>query len=235
MKYLSSVCFGLVVLTSSLANAGPVSDFEQEFRHLYGQYRVSLFQTNTGDQKASMDAVSELGQSWSSMADTYAEAPPPQYADDALWPDTIAKVTRLVEQAREEVAEAALPVAHETLELVRDAIGDLHRRNNIELFSDRMNAYHEEMEHLLESSPATPDAVTMARERAAVLRYLADDVLLTPPPEASGNPEYERLASEFSASVQQLQDAARAGGEKELQDALSKLKPVYSRFFLKFG
>jgi hypothetical protein len=235
MTYLLSTCAGIAVFTATLAHAGPVSDFESDFRHLYGQYRVSLFQTNSGEQQASNDAVTTLEQSWSSLTDAYADAPPPQYEDDPLWSDTITEVTRLVDLAQDEIAAGALPTAHETLELVRDQIGDLHRRNGIELFSDRMNAYHEEMEHILEMSLAEPEAVDMVREQAAILEHLADDVLLTPPPEAFENPEYEELSSAFRASVQKMVDAGRLGDQDALQAALAGLKPIYSKFFLKFG
>lgn len=235
MKYLKPTCVAIAVLTATLANAGPVADFEGEFRQVYGQYRVALFGTNSGNQTVSSDSAAALNQSWSSLVNVYGEAPPPHYEDDPLWPDTLAEVTGYVERAQDEITAGALPVAHETLELVRDAIGDLHRRNNIELFSDRMNAYHEEMEHILKISLDEPEAANTLRERAGALRYLADDVLRTPPPEALNNPEYDALSSAFQTSVQKLSDASRSGDQVNMQDALSGLKVPYSKFFLKFG
>ncbi|MCV2869360.1 hypothetical protein OEW28_12065 [Defluviimonas sp. WL0002] len=75
----------------------------------------------------------------------------------------------------------------------------------------------------------------MIREQAAVLAYLARDVLATPPVGASGNPEYATLSADFETSVRNLLDAARSGDETRLRAAAEKLKPAYARLFLKFG
>lgn len=48
-----------------------------------------------------------------------------------------------------EIAVDDLPKAHVTLEGIRSEIGELHDRNGMVSFSDRMNAYHARMEEVL--------------------------------------------------------------------------------------
>ncbi len=70
---------------------------------------------------------------------------------------------------------------------------------------------------------------------AAVLSYLADDLLKHPPREAEGNADYAALAKAFEESVKAYLEVARSGEEAKVKAALGALKPAYSKFFLKFG
>jgi hypothetical protein len=220
------------VLGASAALAGPVADFNAAFGGMYARYRAALFATNAGDPEKAGKAVAAFATAWSDTMAPYADAPPPQFADDPMWGDTLAAVGGEVKAAEAAVAGGDLPGAHETLEAVRGEIGALHDRNGIETFSDRMNAYHAAMEAVLESDPAMVQSML---EQAAVLAYLADDVLKAPPPGAATNDEYVSLAEEFRASVEGFRAAARSGSPQEIKAAASRLKVPYSKLFLKFG
>jgi hypothetical protein len=178
-----------------------------------------------------------LEKQWTALTATYGDAPPPQYEADAKWGDTIARVTGSIAKASEAVAKGNLPESHETLEGVREAFSALHARNGIETFSDRMNAYHAEMEKILGLDLAALDASgrQTVLEHAAVLAYLAQDVTSAPPASAEGNADYASLSAAMQASVDQLVTAARAGDEAAIKTAVDGLKVPYSKFFLKFG
>ncbi|MCB1332334.1 MAG: hypothetical protein KDK26_01450 [Roseivivax sp.] len=222
---------------ASAAWAGPVAEFETAFRQTYGAYRVALFRTNAGQQADSVAALGQVQAGLTAMMARYRDAPPPHYADDPQWAETLDKVAALVAAAQGEVDAGQLPQAHETLEGVRDLIGDLHARNSVETFSDRMNAYHAEMEHVLALDLSGLDAAAMGdlRERAGVLGYLAQDVLGAPPPEAAGNAEYDGLAKAFAGSVEALRAAVRGDDAEQIKAAVGGLKVPYSKLFLKFG
>ena len=100
-----------------------------------------------------------------------------------------------------------------------------------------MNAYHAEMEVILGIDLSAMDAAAkqVLLEHAAVLAYLAEDVLSAPPPAAPGNPEYAPLADAVQNSVDQFLAAARSGDEAALRSAIGGLKVPYSKLFLKFG
>ena len=237
MKLLSTSTISAaaaIVLTALPAFAGPVRDFEDAFRTTYASYRVSLFKTNAKDQQASNQALSAFQQKWQAMINDWKASPPHQYADDPEWSGTVSAVDVLLAKAGSEVAEGQMEEAHETLEGVRDLFWDLHKRNNIVTFSDRMNAYHLEMEHTLALDPAATEPAAM-REMAARLDYLASDVLANPPADAAGNAEYETLSKDFSSSVAAFLEATRSGDAAAIKTAYGALKPAYSKFFLKFG
>lgn len=219
------------------AFAGPVTDFENAFGEMYAGYRTALFATNSGSAEKSAAALQMFDEKWGSLTAAYSQTPPPQYEDDPQWPDMIAGVSDHISKARDEAAKGDLAASHVTLEGVREAFSALHARNGIETFSDRMNAYHAEMERVLGIDLATLNASTKQAllEHAAVLDYLAQDVLSAPPANTEGDAEYQALSAAMRASVDQLLAAARAGDDAALKAAVDGLKVPYSKFFLKFG
>lgn len=230
--------FALAFLACSVpAFAGPVTDFEAAYSKMYAGYRSALFTTNSGNADTSAAALDRLQTQWDALVSTYGQTPPPQYEADPQWPETIAEVSSRLARAAEAVGKGNLPERHETLEHVREAFSALHARNGIETFSDRMNAYHAEMEQILALDLATLDAAAKQTvlEHAAVLAYLAHDVLSAPTANAEGDADYATLSGAMQASVDQLLAAARAGDDAAIKAAAGGLKVPYSKFFLKFG
>lgn len=216
------------------ATAGPFAEFENKMRDVYGDYRVALFQSNKGDVQATYIALLDLANGWNNLRADWQGSPPPQYQDDPNFAATLTKVMEHIDKAAGQLGK--LPEAHITLEAVRDEIGDLHLRNGLFRFSDRMNAYHAQMEHVLETDYAAmgDKALGMLREEAAVLTYLAQDIVAHPAPEAS-NPAYAGLVAGLGASVKALTDATRAGDLEAALEAVGKLKMPYAQLFAKFG
>jgi hypothetical protein len=231
MLALTSLCCAFVF---TAAHAGPVQEFETQLRGSYGSYRVALFATNSGDAAKSAQALDGFGKSWSGVVAGYAEAPPPQYEADAKWAQTMTAVQATIEAARSQIAAGDLPAAHLTLEAVRSEFGDLHARNGLSGFSDRMNDYHAEMEEILALDLAATDAVTLA-QHAGILGYLAAKIEHQPAPEAAGNAEYDSLQQPFLDSVKAFDTAVRSGDAAAIATAAAGLKVPYSKFFLKFG
>jgi hypothetical protein len=221
----------------SPAFAGPVTDFEAAYGEMYAGYRSALFATNSGSAENSAAALQGLEKQWDALTAAYGQTPPPQYESDPEWAATIANVSGSIAKASDAVAKGDLPASHETLEGVREAFSALHARNGIETFSDRMNAYHAEMEKIIGLDLAALDAGAKQTllEHSAVLAYLAQDVLSAPPANAKDNAEYAILSAALQASVDQLVTAARAGDEAAIKAAVGALKVPYSKFFLKFG
>ncbi|MFW2545294.1 hypothetical protein ACN2XU_21920 [Primorskyibacter sp. 2E107] len=226
-----------VALLGSAALAGPVADYETPFREAYGTYRAALFGTNAGKADVSAGAINTLQAQLNTLLAEYREVPPPQYEDDPMWTASMDSAAATIDKAKAEIVEGRLPEAHETLEAFRDIIGDLHTRNGVLTYSDRMNAYHAEMEHLLAIDVTALDSTGIGeiREKAAVLSYLADDLLAHPPSEAEGSEEYTGLSRAFSTSVDALLSAVRSADVAAVKTAIGGLKVPYSKLFLKFG
>ena len=214
-----------------------MADFETTYDQIYAGYRNALFATNSGNAEKSAAALQGLDKNWGALITAYGPTPPPQYEVDPRWAEMIAEVSDSLAKARDEAAKGDLPASHKTLEAVREAFSALHARNRIETFSDKMNAYHAEMERVLGIDMAALDtpAKQSLLEHVAVLAYLMQDVLANPPASANGNADYGALSAAMQASVDQFVTAARAGDDSALKAAVGGLKVPYSKFFLKFG
>lgn len=228
----------LAVLALTLpAQAGPIADFDTAYDAAWANYRQALFATNSGDAAASAAARTALSDQWSALIEAWEATPPPQYADDPGFADTLEQVAWLINKSSGQIVEGDLHGAHVTLEGIRAELAALHERNHIETFSDRMNAYHGVMEQVLASDLTTLDAAGIDRvqEQAALLAFLAKDLLSAPPPAYWDNPEFGALSEAFQASVTAFQDAARSGDPRAIRAAAKGLKKPYAKLFLTFG
>lgn len=223
----------IAILPTGLS-AGAFSDFETDLREAYGHYRTALFQSNAGKAEPTQAAIEALSGAWAALEADWAAEPPPQYADDPGFGTTLDSVAAIVDEAAGEAAAGQLAEAHETLEGVREEIGALHMRNGIVRFSDRMNAYHAVMEEVLTAGVPADGSLGQLREEAAVLMYLARDIVAHPAPEAA-DPAYAPMVDDLLASVAALQEAARAGDAAAAKAALGALKMPYAKLFARFG
>jgi len=217
-----------------LGQAGPYTDFEADLRDAYGDYRTALFQSNAGNVGATTKALTSLSEEWASLESRWGANPPPQYENDPAFSDTLKAINALVAAARSNAGKGDLTTTHEELEGIRERVGDLHLRNGLYTFSDRMNAYHAEMEKALAAGVPVDGDLTPLVEEAAVLRYLAEDIDAHPAPEAS-DPAYASLVDGLVKSVAAVQSAAGSGDPAAAKAAMGNLKAPYAKLFAKFG
>ena len=227
----------VIVLTASGALAGQFAEFEAQLRAAYAPYRNALFQTNKKDKAASEAALKKFSSDWKALAARWGKEPPPQYLDDARFATTLVEVTSVAEKAHAAIAKGDLAGAHEVLERIRDLLGDLRSRNGIITFSDRMNAYHEAMEHILTKPYGGYDTNGLGelREDTAVLAYLFRRLETHAPAYFTGGNEFSQALSGVKVSVENLLSAARSADPVAVRQAVQKLKQPYSVLFLKFG
>ncbi|WP_127903974.1 hypothetical protein [Solirhodobacter olei] len=226
----------VAALVAPAAHAGKIADFEAGLRKAYASYRVALFDSNQGDASATAEAINKFSAQWAGLMTDWRSTPPPQYADDPKWSDTLAKVASSLDTAKAQAKAGNVPDAHMTLEAVRLALWKLHERNGIIGFSDRMNAYHAEMEKVLALDPAlyTGKVAPKVAELAGVLDYLVGQIEAHPAPEAS-EADYAPLEAAFRASVDALVNAVAAGDPAQVKAAIEGLRGPYRQFFVKYG
>jgi hypothetical protein len=222
---------------ASAASAGPVADYNNAMLATYAEYRNALFQSNTKNREASEKTLAGFEAKWSALVSKYKSAPPPHFADDAKWAESLDAVTAVIVRAKGEVAKGDLPATHESLEKVRDVLSDLRARNGVVVYSDRVNAFHHTMEEVL-SKPyggLAGAGLTELVEDTAVLAYLASDMKKTAPAAATASAEFAPALGTVLDSVRELQVAARAGDVEKIKAARAKIKPAFGKLFLKFG
>lgn len=234
---LSAVLLMAGMAIGPIAMAGPFADFERAMATAYAPYRAALAQTNLKDKAATEKSLQAFEERWAGLMAAHRNAPPPQYADDPKWRETVAAIDRIIAEAKVATAKGQLAEAHEILEAVRVQLGDLRARNGVVVFSDRMDAYHEKMEETLAAGYGgfNDDGLNLVRENAAVLAYLGDQLQRHTPPALKADPAFQEGLAGLLGSVKALRAAARAGDKAAIGAALKGLKPPYAKVFVRFG
>lgn len=234
---MASLLAAFVLAAGAMAVAGPFADFEGDLRNVYATYRSALFSTNQKDKAASERDGAALASGWNGLVIKWAKAAPPQYSDDPTFAPTLLAAAQTIAAANQKIAGGDLADAHDALEKIRDELGGLRQRNNITVFSDRMNEFHEEMEQILKLGRSDPDAATLAKLRGqtAVLRHLGLRLGAAPPPEAKTSAEFQHGLRGVMESVDALVSAVASGEPAVIRSALDGLKKPYAKLFLKFG
>lgn len=231
----------LILSASLLSAAGlaqaadPLTDAMQK---TYAPYRVALFKTNANAQDEARQAVLQAQQGWNRLAADFGANPPPPYAGDSGLAGSLATVSTVYGKALAEIERNQLTEAHETLEEVRDIMADLRRRNQVIVFSDHMNAYHAEMEHVLDDGEkmlAAPNGLLELTAKAGALDYLAGRLKSEAPASLQKNDEFIAMHKALEKSVADLKAALFAQESVKVKEAIGKLKQPYSKLFIKFG
>lgn len=218
------------------AAAGPIAEFEKALRGVYGDYRMALMQTNLKNAEAAQKAIAGFETKWAALVAAYAKAPPPHFAEDGQFAAVLEKIAAINQRAKSIASAGNLAEAHDVLEEIRGELGRLRLRNGMMTFSDRMDAVHAQMEHMIDRRKGDFSLAGLAelREDAAVLAFLADDLKRHPAPEASA-PDFAPTLQAFLDAIAALRQAVRNGDAEASKAALAKIKPAYARLFVKFG
>ena len=149
------------------------------------------------------------------------------------------KVAQIVQQGINEIKEGEVPQAHEILESIRDNLSEMRRRNNVITFSDHVNNYHEQMEHLLKKKytveTLTSKAIVHIRESLAVLEYLAKKIQRNAPTDYLNNTEFREIIEGNYLVLKMLRNGVDEKERQKIIQAIQKLKPAYAKLFIKFG
>jgi hypothetical protein len=228
-------CLLAMLLAAPTGAADEVTDAMQA---AYPPYRAALFRTNSQAQAESEQALASARRSWQSVIDRYAARPPVPYDRDPGFATTLVEVGAVYQRAEAQVREKQLKGAHETLEAARGLMADLRRRNGVVVYSDPMNAYHAEMEHLIDDGPkllAQPQAALQLMARAGTLEYLARQLRSEAPPAITREPDFAPLLRALEDSVAALKAALLVQDVEATRKAIGALKGPYSRMFMRFA
>ncbi|GAB4397486.1 MAG: hypothetical protein OHK0048_05940 [Rhodoferax sp.] len=201
-------------------------------------YRVALYKTNSQSQTEAEQALAQAQKAWQALRDRFGDQPPAPYNQDPEFASTLRRVAEVYTTALGQVQAGELSRAHASLEAVRDLTAALRERNQIVVFSDHMNDYHAQMEHLLTDGTAlldTPQGWTELTAQTGVLRYLAARLQSKAGADLKGNPEFVQKLKSVMASVAQLEHAVWARDAEATRNALQQLKKPYSQLFAQFG
>jgi len=223
---------------SSALNAFAADPVTDAMTAAYAPYRAALYRTNGKSQADSEAAIAQAMQSWKLLADQYAKAPPAPYNRDSQFAKTVAEVTAVYELAETEIKANKLADAHNTLEKARDLMADIRRRNGVIVFSDHMNAYHSEMEEMVNEGSklaSQPQGMLLVMERMGSLQYLARQLRSQAPAHLLSDSGFVSALQSLEKSLAALRETVLAQDAAKFKELLPKIKGAYSQLFLKFG
>jgi hypothetical protein len=226
--------FGLALIAQAAWAADPLTDAIQS---AYAPYRAALFRTNGSSQPEAAEAITQARRGWQTVQQ-HAARPPAPYDRDPRVADTVAQVAAVYAKAEQQIQAGQLAPAHETLEQARDLMAELRRRNGVVTFSDHMNDYHAQMEHVLGAGPALlagPQGPLQLMAEVGKLEWLAARLRGQAPPALAADADFAAHLRALDGSVAALRAAVLAGDLAAAREALGKLKGPYSRLFLRFG
>jgi hypothetical protein len=236
-------------LAAAVACASPVwaaDAFTDAVQATYPAYRSVLFKTNSATQEECRQALAQAQSAWQQVAGRFAAGAPTPYDRDTQTSATLREVAAVYAQAGAEIERNQLKEAHETLEKVRDLLAAMRQRNQVVVFSDHMNAYHEQMEHVLTAGPgllggsgtsgnSASGGLTALALEVGALQHLAGRLSSQADAGLRANPEFNTLLKAVQQSVADLRAAVLAQDAAAAKAALGKVKGPYSRLFLRFG
>jgi hypothetical protein len=221
--------------STSLWAADPVTDALQK---AYAPYRAALYKTNGKSQPEAQQAITQAQAAWAQIVSQFGAQPAAPYDRDSRFGASLAEVTKVYAKAAGEIGNNQLTEAHGTLEHARDVMADLRKRNQVIVFSDHMNAYHAEMEHVLIDGSKMidePQGLLRLTALAGGLDYLAKRLSAEAPAELANNGEFVALVNAVEQSVAGLKTALFAQDATAVKAAMSKIKGPYGKLFAKFG
>lgn len=229
----------LAAAASAMATPAMAADAVTDaLQKAYVPYRTALFRTNSKAQAESEQAIAQARVELRQIQERFASKPPAPYDRDPAFDKTLQEVAAVLAQSETQIRDRQLAHAHETLEAVRDLLSGLRQRNGVVVFSDHMNAYHEQMETLLGSGAKLLDAPQGWQKLAAhtgTLQYLAARLRSQAPAALADDAEFKTGVQAVEASVNALTQAVFGQDAAAAREALGKLKGPYSRLFQKFG
>lgn len=224
------------VLAASLASAAdPVTDALQK---AYVPYRVALFKTSNNLLEDSRKAIAQARKEWNDIAVRYKSSRPSPYDLDTAFLETMTEVADIYAKAAAQIEKNQLAEAHGTLEMVREETAALRHRNQVIVFSDHMNAYHAQMELVLNDGMkilAEPNGLSRLTAQVGVLEYLAASLNTEAPADYSANDEFIGMYKAVEKSVADLSEALVSQNTEKIKTAIDKTKVPYSKMFVKFG
>ena len=236
MKLQNALISALGLLSTAMSFAAdPVTD---AMTSAYTPYRVALFRTNSKAQTESEAAIAQASQAWQEIITKYAKAPTPPYNRDTGFAKSLTDVAAVYEQASVEIRAKKLTEAHETLENARDLMAEIRRRNNVIVYSDHMNAYHAEMEHMLSEGPKwleQPNGFLLLVEKLGSMAFLAARLKSEAPSAVASDPAFAPALKALEQSLSTLREAILSQDIARVRSAIQKIKGPYSQLFLKFG
>jgi hypothetical protein len=233
MRLWAMVAALVAMVGAGPAAAGETAEFDAALADAWGHYRAALTQAGRdgGGAKGQLAAFLD---SWQRLQGRWATTPPPQFAEEAEWKETLNAVADIAGRALAEFDRKAPDDAQETLSEIKAVLADLRRRNNVTAFADVMNDFAETLDEAIAAETPSAKSQRARRDQLAVLRWLADRIQKNAPRAVQETPDFAKMSENLVANIERARTLAE-GKPDMLDRALAAIRASYEKLFLKFG
>lgn len=231
LRLVSAVLCVAAALAPGPAAADEATDaFHAAVVGAYRHYREAIHYYETGNGDLGELALDQFAAEWKALAARYAGKPPPGYAKDEAFSDTL----RAIEGKAASAAGSAPATALQALRPIRADLAALRRRSGQRVFSDCIDAMNAAMDRLWEYRRKPPGAKQLpafkaaTRETAARYRACLDQA----PPPVRDSAEFRRMMEGALASLARLEAAT---GAELIVSLLRELRSFDKLIWLRFG
>src|SRR5690349_8504571 len=231
LRLVSAVLGLAALLAAAPAAADKATDaFHAAVADAYRQYREAMHYHETGNAELGDMALEQFVADWKALTARYAGRPPPAYAKDAAFAETLAAIEAKAASALGSApAEALL-----ALKPIRSELAALRKRNGQRVFSDCIDVMNAAMDRLWEYRQKPPDANQLSafqaatRDTAARYRECREEA----PPALRESVEFSRMMDGALASFARLEAATDA---ELIVSLLRELRSFDKLIWLRFG
>jgi len=235
---LVAVCF--LWPAGQAVRANDLTDFNLAAAAAYAPYRGAVSYLRTGNAGLAALELEAARENWRKLVARFGKTPPDAFADDPAWRATLKGVGEALDRGLAAVDAGDIEAARQLLAPVRGQLGELRRRNNIAVFSDRVDEVTDAMDRLWRFRHEPPDfaqpgELQELRSSAAVLGYLFQRCSQEAPAEVRTDASFQRLSEGAALAIERLWRAIEDRDERLLINTLRELRSFERMMFLRFG
>jgi len=237
---LALACFVGGLLTGSLAAPANGGDFQSVLADAYTHYREAVFYSRSDNTPVAALALDEFVVKWGVVVEHFADSPPPEFAGDALWGETLRDILARAESGLESLDADDPKVAREAIGPIRGMLGELRRRNGVVTWSDLVDELSAAMDVLARYRRDVKDlddagTVAKVREQAAIVAALFERCSKEAAPKIAGEPEFIRLIEGASESMGRLLTSLETRSLRLYRIGIGELRSYERIMYMRFG
>ncbi len=235
-----SLLFWVALSLAPEAASANARDFHEAQADAYAHYREAAFYTRTGNITVAALALDEFIVKWSALVDRFAGSPPREYAGDEQWNAVLNEILERSRSGLEALDAGDAEAAAESINPVRDMLGELRRRNGVVTYSDHVDAltaamdvmagYRGEIREL--DDPADVEKIG---KQADVVEALFEKLEREAPPQVADDPEFKRMISGATESMERLRQGLKTGNARLFRIGAGELRSYERIMFLRYG
>lgn len=241
-KVIAIVC--LMVMSAlplaTAASADPLAEFNAKVSASYGGYRAAMNYLRTGNPGLASLELGMAADDWQAVERAYKSSPPPAFANDNEFADTLADIGKALNSGLSSAADGNMKAAEKVLQPVRGMLYDLRKRNGVRVYADCITDLNIVMDRLyVFRRPApelsNPDIRATIITDAGEYQKLVSSCRAMAPPPLHSNIEFVRLFDGAEASVALLTPAIEARDSQAVVNVLRELRSLDRILFFRFG